>query len=145
MYSVTVKCNVDLSSITSESSIAQQHTETLATVPSLEDLMNQIQKEIPQLTEDGAKKLAETAHKELMAINHWKPVGKFAGCFKDAKPHICVNSWKDFFTMFNRMTYPADYGGGLHLVPEIKADDISFWLVTVPNTKEVVINYIEKD
>lgn len=142
MYSVTVKCGVDLSRLTGDDNSNLQHTEVSTTIPTLEDLVAQIQREIPSLTCDGAKRLAESAYEELLTVSNKTPFGRFAHCFKDATPQVQIKSWNTYVMMLDRMTYPADYGGGLHILPEIVIDGIGFHLVGITNLKKVTINYV---
>lgn len=144
MVSVKVKCGVNLSTLTGGNNPTER-TESLTTLPTLEDLTNQIRNEIPNLTEDGARKLAEAANEQLERIKDQQPTGPFAGCFPNVKPHIYIKSWEDPFTMLTRMVYPADYGGVLNIMPEICIDGIGFSLVGIPNTKEVAIHYVKNN
>lgn len=111
-------------------------------VPTLEEIIGEIEKEISWLSEEGKNALARKIMALVEELKETPASGRFAKAFNPEKVNICIIKWRDSWAMFDRMSYPGDYSSIL-LPGAIEVEGVDFYPVLVYNTKELYIHFVK--
>lgn len=114
----------------------------IISTPSLEEIIEQLSKRLPFLSEEGKNTLAEEIKKLVEELKDAPANGVYARAFRPQEVRILISEWDNEYIMYDRMRYPADYSP-ISMSTAIEVDGIKFHPVLVNNTKELYIHFVK--